>query len=147
VVLPPSGLTMSAVPDRRVRHVLTFSGTVAAVSERRPTAGPTRTRVWGRARVCLDVCRPLRSVRDGEEGTANGEWRSYAADVWGTPYSPLGQYLATPLYQAAATGFEITRGCAISTPAARRRDPGAHRAGLATLRHLTPHDVRRVTAV
>ncbi|MDE0828323.1 MAG: hypothetical protein OSB03_03910, partial [Vicinamibacterales bacterium] len=66
--------------------------------------------------MCLDVCRPLRSVRDGEEGTANGEWRSYAADVWGTPYSPLGQYLATPLYQAAATGFEITRGCAISTP-------------------------------
>jgi len=30
----------------------------------------------------------------GQDGTANGEWRSYAADLWGTKYSPLGQITA-----------------------------------------------------
>ena len=27
----------------------------------------------------------------GQDGTTNGEWRSYAGDVWGTKYAALDQ--------------------------------------------------------
>jgi quinoprotein glucose dehydrogenase len=37
---------------------------------------------------------PVAAPVMGQDETANGEWRSYAADLWGTKYSPLGQITA-----------------------------------------------------
>jgi quinoprotein glucose dehydrogenase len=45
---------------------------------------------WGAMLVCLTVT-PVAA----QEGTTNGEWRSYAGDVWGTKYSPLDQITAS----------------------------------------------------
>ena len=91
---PPSGFTMSAVPSRRVRHVLTFSGTMAPVSAPQSLATAIRTWMWKGAWCVLALAGPFVASVGGQEGTANGEWRSYAADLWGTKYSSLGQITA-----------------------------------------------------
>ena len=72
---------------------------MAVVDDRKRERGHTREEVsgpWLGACVrtfiwtCLWVCLSM-APTGAQEGTANGEWRSYAGDVWGTKYSPLNQ--------------------------------------------------------
>ncbi len=47
--------------------------------------------LWARMLGLLVVWVCLSASAGAQDGTANGEWRSYAGDVWGTKYSPLDQ--------------------------------------------------------
>ena len=42
------------------------------------------------AAAVLVTC-PLATSAGAQQGTEDGEWRSYAGDVWGTKYAPLDQ--------------------------------------------------------
>jgi len=64
------------------------------VSARQPKTAPIRTWVWGGLVCAVALAGPVAAPVMGQDETANGEWRSYAADLWGTKYSPLGQITA-----------------------------------------------------